>query len=317
MPTPATRLLMLLEILQDQPFATGRELAERLGVDVRTVRRYAVALQELGIPVEGERGPAGGYRIAPGYKLPPLMLTDEEASAVVLGLLAAERFGLGAGSAVSGALAKLRRVLPAALAAQVAGLEGTLGFTHADASAVPPHGETVLRLADAARRRRRVHARYTRHGGEESARELSPYGLVFHAGRWYLAAYDHGRDALRTFRADRVGSLRLGGAAQPPPADFDATQHVSRSLARVPWTWDVEVLLETDLAHARGHIPATLGELSEEPGGGVLLRMRVESLDYMAGVLARLDRPFSIRRPGELRAAVGALAGRLQASARR
>src|SRR5215217_6286601 len=130
MPTPATRLLMLLEILQDQPFAPGGS---------------------------SPRGPAGGYRIAPGYKLPPLMLTDEEASAVVLGLLAAERFGLGAGSAVSGALAKLRRVLPAALAAQVAGLEGTLGFTHADASAVPPHGETVLRLADAARRRRRVH----------------------------------------------------------------------------------------------------------------------------------------------------------------
>src|SRR5215218_5765765 len=304
MPTPATRLLMLLEILQDQPFATGRELAERLGVDVRTVRRYAVALQELGIPVEGERGPAGGYRIAPGYKLPPLMLTDEEASAVVLGLLAAERFRLGAGSAVSGALAKLRRVLPAALAAQVAGLEGTLGFTHADTSAVPPHGETVLRLADAARRRRRVHARYTRHGGEESARELSPYGLVFHAGRWYLAAYDHGRDALRTFRVDRVGSLRLGGAAQPPPPGFDAIDHVSRSLARVPWAWDVEVLLlDTELDHARGQIPPTLGELEEEPGG-VALRMRVESLDYMAAVLARLDRPFTLRRPDELRAAV-------------
>jgi hypothetical protein len=108
-----------------------------------------------------------------------------------------------------------------------------------------------------------------------------------------------------------------GPPPPPPPADFDATQHVSRSLARVPWTWEVEVLLETDLAHARGHIPATLGELSQEPGGGVLLRMRVESLDYMAGVLARLDRPFSIRRPGELRAAVGALADRLQASARR
>src|SRR5918995_1169341 len=98
MTAPAMRLLMLLEILQDRPFATGPELAERLGVDVRTVRRYAVALQELGIPVEGERGPAGGYRLKPGYKLPPLMLTDEEASAIVLGLLAAERFGVGAGA---------------------------------------------------------------------------------------------------------------------------------------------------------------------------------------------------------------------------
>jgi len=316
MTAPATRLLMLLEILQDRPLATGRELAERLDVDVRTVRRYAHALQELGIPVEGERGPAGGYRLRPGYKLPPLMLTDEEASAVVLGLLAAQRFGLGAAPAVDGALAKLRRVLPATLAAQVAGLEETLGFTHADSSPAPPRGETVLRLADAARRGRRVHVRYTRHGGEESARELSPYGLVFHAGRWYLAAHDHGRDALRTFRVDRVGSLRLGGAAPPPPTGFDATDHVSRSLARVPWTWDVEVLLDTDVTHAREQIPPTLGELSEA-AGGVLLHMRVESLDYMAALLARLDRPFTVRHPDELRAAVGALADRLRASARR
>jgi predicted DNA-binding transcriptional regulator YafY len=316
MTAPATRLLMMLEILQDRPFATGRELAERLDVDVRTVRRYAVALQELGIPVQGERGPAGGYRLSPGYKLPPLMLTDEEASAVVLGLLAAQRFGLDAGATVDGALAKLRRVLPAALAAQVTGLEETLGFTHAHSAAAPPRGGAVLRLADAARRRRRVQVRYTRHGGEESARELSPYGLVFHAGRWYLAAHDHGRDALRTFRVDRVGSIRLGGAAQPPPTGFDAIDHVSRSLARVPWAWDVEVLLDTDLTHAREEIPPTLGELSEE-SGGVLLHMRVESLDYMAAVLARLDLPFTVRRPDELRAAVDGLADRLRASARR
>ncbi len=92
---------------------------------------------------------------------------------------------------------------------------------------------------------------------------------------------------------------------------------MSRSLARVPWTWEVEVLLDTDLAYARTQIPATLGELDEEPGGGVALRMRVESLDYMAAVLARLVRPFSVRRPDELRAAVGALAERLRASARR
>jgi predicted DNA-binding transcriptional regulator YafY len=315
MTVPATRLLMLLEILQDRASATGRELAERLEVDVRTVRRYAVALQELGIPVEGARGPAGGYRLKPGYKLPPLMLTDEEAGAIVLGLLAARRFGAGAGPAADGALAKLRRVLPAALAAQVSGLEETLEFTHADLSAAPPPGEHVLRLADAARRRRRVHVRYTRHAGEESARELSPYGVVFHAGRWYLAAHDHGRDALRTFRIDRVGSLRLGGAAEPPPAGFSAVEHVSRSLARVPWAWAVEVLLDSDLAHAREQIPPTLGELSEEDGG-VLVRMRVESLDYMAALLARLDRPFTVRRPDELRAAVGALAERLHASVR-
>src|SRR5215208_5818602 len=112
--TPATRLLAFLEILQDRPFVTGQELAERLEVDLRTVRRYAQAVQQLGFPVEGERGPAGGYRLKPGYKLPPLMLTEDEATAVVVGLHSARRLGVPTSEA---ALAKILRVLPARLRA--------------------------------------------------------------------------------------------------------------------------------------------------------------------------------------------------------
>jgi predicted DNA-binding transcriptional regulator YafY len=309
---PAIRLLRFLELLQDRPFVTGAELADRLEVDVRTIRRYAVALHELGIPVEGERGPAGGYRLRPGYKLPPLMLTDDEATAVVLGLVLAHRLGV---DNADPALAKIRRVLPAALRARVEALQATVGFTQGGDPA-PPASETVLALSDAIRRRRRVAARYTSWRGEESERDLSPYGLVVHAGRWYLAAHDHGRGELRTFRVDRVRDATLGVPTDPPPEGFDAVAYVSRSLASVPWTWEVEVLLETSADEAAKRVPPTLGELAAVEGG-VLLRMRVETLDYMARLLADLGRPFVIHRPDELRAAVEALADHLREQANR
>src|ERR671915_428061 len=151
------RVLRLLEALQDRPFATGPELGARLGVDVRTVRRDVVSLQDLGIPVEAERGPGGGYRIRPGYRMPPLMLTTSEATAVALGLLSGRRDGLD----VDGALAKIRRVLPERVRLRVEALERTIGFTPTGHEPMPPSTEALLLLADAARRGRRVHAVYT------------------------------------------------------------------------------------------------------------------------------------------------------------
>ena len=147
-------------------------------------------LQELGIPVEGQRGVGGGYRIRPGYRLPPLMLGDEEAVVVVLGLLATRGSGPTAPGAVDGALAKINRVLPTTLRRQVEALEETLGFTRTTGAA-PPMRAAVLLLADAIRRRRRLRTAYRTFSGEESERELSPHGLVVHSGRWYLAAHDH------------------------------------------------------------------------------------------------------------------------------
>jgi predicted DNA-binding transcriptional regulator YafY len=312
MTSPALRLLELLELLQARPVMSGRELAERLGVDVRTVRRYVASLQEVGIPVEGQRGLAGGYRLRPGFKLPPLMLTGDETVAVVLGLLAARRLGLAAeASAVDGALAKLHRVLPTSLRRQVEALEVTLGFTLADTFGAPVPGETVLLLADAIRRRRRISIAYVSFEGVRTSRELSPLGIVFHGGRWYLAAHDHLRADLRTFRVDRMSEVSV--AAEPalePPDDFDAVAYVSRSLASVPWAWEVEVVLEAPPASVARHIPATLAELTEL-GGRTLLRMQVESLEWMARLLAGLDCPFSVRRPDELRTSLAELAARL------
>ena len=311
---PTARLLELLELLQGQTLTTGREIADRLGIDGRTVRRYVAALQELGIPVEGQRGVGGGYRIRPGYRLPPLMLHDDEAVVLALGAVAAGRLGLhGSKESVDGALAKLHRVLPDALRRRVEALEATLDFTAAAPDGAPVAGDTALLVAEAIRRGRRVRARYRSYTGEDTRRELSPYGLVVHFGRWYLAAHDHARDDLRTFRVDRMREIRLLEApASPPPDGFDAVAHVSRSLARVPWRWEVEVLLHLPPEEAARRLPATLAELVEA-GDETLLRMRVSSLDWMAGLLAGLDCRFTIRRPDELRASVRALARRLDA----
>jgi predicted DNA-binding transcriptional regulator YafY len=309
---PTSRLLELLELLQAQPLITGREVADRLGIDRRTVRRYIAALQELGIPVEGQRGVGGGYRVRPGYRMPPLMLDDDEAVVVVLGLVAARHLGLDtAAEPVDGAFAKIRRVLPDPLRRRVEALETTLGFTAPATTGAPVAGDAVLLLAEAVRRRLRVRADYRSFAGERSARELSPHGLVVHSGRWYLAAYDHGRDDMRTFRIDRMRRAALTDlSAHPPPEGFDAVAHVSRSLARVPWTWDVEVLLDLPPDKAAHRLPATLAELDGE-GDGTRLRMRVSSLDWTARVLAGLGCRFSIRRPDELRASVQTLAERL------
>ncbi len=312
MPTSTARLLELLELLQAQPVTTGSEIASRLAIDARTVRRDVARLQELGIPVEGQRGVGGGYRIRPGYRLPPLMLTDEEAVAVTLGAIAAGRLGLTSSEgSVEGALAKIHRVLPDALRRQVEALETTLDFTSGSTSTVPVPGELALQLGDAIRRRKRLRTGYRSFSGEESQRELSPHGLVVHSGRWYLAAYDHGREDLRVFRVDRMSRVLLDDeTAVAPPRGFDAAEHVSRSLARVPWPWQVEVLLELPLADAARRLSSTLAELAETDGG-TLLRMRVSSLDWTAGVLAGLGCAFTIREPDELRTSVRALAERL------
>jgi predicted DNA-binding transcriptional regulator YafY len=315
MSRPTTRVLMLLELLQDRPGIGGRELAERLEVDTRTIRRYATRLQELGIPVEAERGRAGGYRLRPGYRMPPLMLTDDEATAVVLGLVAARRFGLvTAEPAVDGALQKIERVLPLALRERARAVIETTGFTRSTPAASPPATDTMLALAEAARLRRRVRVRYRSFHGEETERDLDPYGLVVHAGRWYLAAYDHRREEVRTFRVDRVLEVERRDGRAVPPEGFDAVEHVSRSLARVPWRQECEVLLDASIEDARLRISPAWGELVEVDGG-VLLRAGTEDFEHMARALVGFCFPFRVLSPDGLRDAVRDLGAELLASA--
>jgi predicted DNA-binding transcriptional regulator YafY len=313
---PTTRVLAFLELLQDHPGLGGRELADRLEVQPRTIRRYAAALQELGIPVEAERGRAGGYRLRPGFRLPPLMLGDDEAIAVTLGLLAVRRLGVARTEpAVDGALAKVLRVLPAPLRERALALHEAVAFTAPGRESEPAPSEIVLALAQAVRRRRRVRLRHRSADGRETTREADPLGVVHHAGRWYLAAHDHLRDDLRTFRVDRILAVDERPEPAEPPAGFDAVEHVTRTLAVGGWRHEVEVVLHTTLEDARQRIPPTVGDLAPREQGDVVLRVRAERLDGMAQLLAGLGAPFTVVGPPELRDEVVALAGRLAASA--
>ena len=297
----------MLELLQAHRRMTVGELSERLAVDERTVRRYAGTLAELGIPVTAERGRYGGYRLAPGFKLPPLMLTDDEAVAVVLGLMAADRLGLGAETpAAAAAEAKIVRVLPPALADRLAALRSALGFTMRGVAPESPDTGILLTLSAATRSRERVTITYR----DTGPRDLDPYGLVVHRGRWYAVGHDHRSGEIRSFRVDRIAAVAPDGPSFEPPPGFDAVEHLNRQFAALDWQWEVEVLLDADLETVRRRVPAHMAELSAAPGG-VLLRCRAERLDGMAHMLAGLGHPFTVIRPAELRTEIAGYAARL------
>jgi predicted DNA-binding transcriptional regulator YafY len=309
------RLLTLLELLQAYRRINAREIAERLEVDVRTVRRYVAGLQEMGIPVEGERGPAGGYRLRPGFRLPPLMFSNEEALAVVLGLLAAQRLGLlQEGSAVQGALAKLDRVLPDQLRGRVRAAQASVALNPGQVARARADPATVLVLGSAAGDGLRARIRYRAAGGRVTERLIDPYGVAFQSAAWYLVAWDHLRGELRTFRLDRVLDCEVTREAFERPAGFDVAAHVQHMLATLPWPWNAEILLQTSLREARRRIQPTLGTVEQRPEG-VLLRIGADELDWIARYLAGLDVAFTVVRPPELSVALRRLAERLVAGA--
>ncbi len=318
MTRPTARVLAMLELLQTGGQRTVGELAALLGIDERTVRRYAEHLADLGIPIRVRRGRYGGYQLAPGYKLPPLMLTDDEAVAVVLGLKAAERAGLATTdhAATSSALAKVSRVLPRALATRLDSLLSSAQFTSPVLSSAPTGADRLLALASAAHARRTVQIAYTAWDGRESQRELDVYGLVFHSGRWYVTGHDHSRDDVRTFRLDRIGSVHRCEGSYDVPADFDAGTQVVSGIAAVGWSHEVSVLLRTTLPDASRRLPPSAGRLREQ-SDGVLLETRAEHLAGMASMLAGLGWDFEVIAPEALREEVLALAERLRVSASR
>jgi predicted DNA-binding transcriptional regulator YafY len=313
---PTTRLLAVLELLQSRGRIGGGELARRLEVDERTVRRYVTMLRDLGIPVEAELGRYGAYRLRPGFKLPPLMFSDEEALAVVLGLLAARRLGLTVDvTSTEGALAKIERVLPATLRAQVQAVSGVLTLDLRTALQAPASSDVVMALSVGAQESRRVWMRY-RSGrpGNESEREVDPYGVVYRTGKWYCVGYCHLRGEPRVFRLDRVLEASLRDARFTRPAGFDCLAFVIHSVATLPSELVLDVLVQTSLEHARQWILPGVGTL-EEADGGVALRGYVQDVDWMARYLAGLHWPIVVRQPVELKEALRQHAAALVAAA--
>lgn len=311
---PTTRVLTVLELLQTHGRMSGAELSRRLQVDGRTLRRYIARLEEIGVPITAERGRFGAYALVAGFKLPPMMFTDDEALALSLGLLAARSLGLAAAQpAVASAQAKLERVMPATLKQRVRAIDETvaLDLTHA----APAGDNTALAtLSSAASAQQRVHLHYRAANGDDSARDFDPYGLGYRGGRWYVVGHCHLRKGLRSFRLDRVRDVQPLPASFGRPHGFDALAHLTAAIATLPRTHSIEVLLHTDLATARSALFEGIG-VFEPTTEGVLLHGQADDLDWFARELARLPFGFDIRQPVALRAALKLRAERLLAAA--
>jgi predicted DNA-binding transcriptional regulator YafY len=309
MPRPTARVLALLELLQSGGTRTVAELADRLDVDERTVRRYVGHLVDLDVPVESVRGRYGGYRLGPGYRMPPLMLSDEEALAVLLGLVAGRRAGLATatGAASETAAAKIRRVLPERLGRRLDAVLATLAFTAAAGEPAVPETAVLLAIADAVRHHRPVAIRYTAADGRRSERTLHPYGLVAHSGRWYVTGADAAIGEDRTFRLDRIAGARTLPGSFAPPAGLDPAERVLTGLATAPYRHEVTLRIQGSAEQIRTRLPAGIAMVAEPATGQwARVELRVERLDWLPGVLASLDLPFVVERPDELRDLVGA-----------
>lgn len=314
MAKPLARVLTLLDILQAGGTRTLRELAERLGVDQRTVRRYVDHLLDLGVPVESVRGRYGGYRLAPGYRMPPLMLTDDEALAVVLGLTGVQHAALDpeAAAAVESAAAKVRRVLPRALAARLDALVAATSYTDGRGPVTPEAG-ILLFVAGAAVERRPVAMTYTDRNGRATDRVLHPYGVVADHGRWYVTGLDSRSGEVRSFRLDRVTRASVQNGQFQVPAGFDPAAVVAEAVSGASYSHAVSVRVHGSEHAVRMRMPrrvAVIEPLEGEPGW-VRVRWRAERLDWAPSVLAGLGLPFVIEEPDELRDRVRALAGQL------
>ena len=311
---PTTRALAVLELLQTHRRLSGAELAQRIGVDRRTLRRYIVTLEELGIPIAAERGRHGAYMLVAGFKLPPMMFSEDEALALSVGLVAARGLGLTeAASAVESAQAKLERVMPQALKNRVRALGETVALDLVRAGN-GVNNAALMALSAAAQARRRVHMRYRSALGAESAREFDAYGVAYRSGSWYAVGMCHLRGGLRSFRLDRVIDVDPREVTFARPADFDALVHLASSIAQLPRAIAVEVLLHTDLDTALKHVHGSIGVLTPRDEG-VLLRSQEDDLDWYARQLAHLPFTFAVQRPAALRAAVRRCAEQLRRSA--
>ena len=303
MGSPTNRILAVLELLQAHGQLSGAEIARRLGVDRRTVRRYIVALEEMGIPVTAERGAGGGYALVAGFKLPPMLFTDDEALALSLGLLAASALGLGETAAgLTSARAKLERVMPADLKRRLRAADETMQLD-LPASGPPAEGHVLATLSAAAQAQRTVHVVYEAADRSRTERDLDPYGLAYRGGCWYVVGHCHLRQGPRTFRVDRIPSVARTSRTFARPENFDTLAAISTAIATLPRAHQAEVLLRTDLATARKQIFATLGTL-QEVEGGVLLHSQTDDLNWLARELARLPFGMEIRRPEGLIAAL-------------
>jgi predicted DNA-binding transcriptional regulator YafY len=298
-----SKLFALLDLLQSHAIVSAATLTERLEVDGRSLRRMIVQLQRMGIPVESRRGRYGGYRLRPGATLPPLMLKDDEALSVTLGLLVTQRMGL---SAAEGTLVKLRRVVPARIQEYVYALQAAITFDLPQ-TWIASSLTTLLTLGLATYRNQQVHLWYTDHAGNRSDRPFDCYGILYYQGAWYAIGWCGLRQAMRVLRMERISAVQLSATTFAPPPNFDALTFALHHFAAIPDTWHIQVWLDDALEHLRSLVPPAFATLAEE-GHGVLLQAYDRDLAHTARFLINLGCPFRVIDPPELRVALRELA---------
>lgn len=297
---PIMRVFMVLEILQARDYVSGAELAARLEVDLRTVQRYIVRLKDLQIPIDSSRGVGGAYRLRPGFRLPPLLLTNEEAFALSLGLRALRQIGLSAfAPATESTLTKLERVLPEKLRESIRTVEDVVALEPGP-WVVSTSVECLVRAASAIRTGRRIRFGYRSHGGAASRRQIEPYGVIHTDGRWYLIGHCLSRRALRTFRMDRITDMEIRAATFQRPAGFDAQRYLHEHMPFVQSEYQIDVWVDMPLEEVERNV-APWRIATEAERGGTRLRCGRDRLEMMAALLLSLGRRIVVRSPVELR----------------
>lgn len=314
------RVLQLLELLQSAQLRTGAELADRLGVDERTVRRDVARLFDLGVPVETLRGRYGGYRLAPGQRVLPLMFSSEEVVAVFLGLARTQAASRVPGIAAQTALSKIKRALPTDDAERIDALLGVMTRTSQDGG-VAPDPAVMLTVAEAVTLRHVLDLRYVGGKGVHSRRTVHPYGLVAHSDRWYLVALDTDKQEQRAFRVDRIRSARSIPGTFAPPQQSDMEGRLLALFADADYRWQVVLRIRETEDHIRGHLPQSVARLERLDRAAERGRedappwhravIHAENLDWLPSVIAALDCEVVIDRPEELRSRVKAAATRM------
>jgi predicted DNA-binding transcriptional regulator YafY len=297
----SARLLRLLSLFQARRYWSGAELSERLEVTARTLRRDVDRLRSLGYPVNSTSGAAGGYQLGAGATLPPLLLDDEEAVAVAVGLrTAASGTVAGIEEASLRALSKLEQVLPSRLRTRVTALHA---FILPLANAGPTvDAKTLSVIAGACRDCEKLSFGYRSRDGEASMREVEPHRLVHTGRRWYLAAWDLSRNNWRTFRIDRIAPKLSTGSRfvprQPPEGDFAA--YVSRSVSYAPHPHQARIVLQASVEMAAERVPPAAGTLEAVDEHTCVLHTGATSLDTLSVYLALIGFDFEVREPPEL-----------------
>ena len=300
--SPTLRVLAVLELLQNHHEISGPELAQRLEVDVRTVRRYITNLQDMGIPVESQRGPCGAYRLSRGKRMPPLMFNSSEAVSIALGLRVIREleFPLDP-QTLEATQAKLERVLQEPVSQHLRGLHRTVQFLNTGMAPVPKArpGNFISVLSSAAQNLQQVHLRYETDQQSVTERDFDPYGAVYNQGYWYTAGYCHLRNAFRTFRVDRILSLQPLNRSYQKNEEFDLLEHVQTSIRFSTKAHQIKIRLKTDLESARELVHPMIGTVQATESGPILVS---EASDFMwiAHFLLELDISVEIQEPPSL-----------------